>query len=141
MKSNQEWPEYRWRTRRDQNGLFRPKWTILAHFGPADAKIRVILTKIVILAILDHLVQYTFRQYQGDFLSKHHLSLFVQVTIVLIALSVGEESMLSCVAQKHHHHSFSFCTGLLLISLRRLGQYKLVLIDSWPNSPALQDMP
>ena len=45
----------------DQNGLFRPKWTKIDHFGPFwscecqnPVRNKVILTKMVVCTILDH---------------------------------------------------------------------------------------
>ena len=36
----QEWPQYGWRTRKDENGPCETKRTILVHFGLVNAEVR-----------------------------------------------------------------------------------------------------
>ena len=64
----QEWLEYGWRTQMDQNGPLQPKWTILVHFGLANAKTQFGIRPFDQDGRLDHfgpMVQYTFRQYRS----------------------------------------------------------------------------
>ena len=66
-----EMAEYGWRTLMDQNGPLQakmnPKWTVLVHFGLANAKIPFGVSKMVLMTIpvWTILVRHAFQQYRS----------------------------------------------------------------------------